>query len=158
MGVTSTLQSDGSKLTLYTNDMLLYRQVESPQDYQKQQDDIHSISEWVSANRLHLNVTKCKSMLISWRRTHLETPPLSVKGHTLEQVQCFKYLGLLVTSDLSWCPQLSWNCMFYGKEILGNDTLPLLRTFKFWHTVVLIWKQGSTSCWVCFPSLRLMYL
>ena len=154
MGVTSTLQSDGSKLTLYADDMLLYTdRWNHPRTIKS-----NSISEWVSANRLHLNVTKCKSMLISWRRTHLETPPLSVKGHTLEQVQCFKYLGLLLTSDLSWCPQLSWNCLFYGKEILGNDTSSLLRTFKFWHTVTLIWKQGSTSCWVCFPSLRLMYL
>ena len=57
-GVTSASLSDGSKMTLYADDMLLYRQVESPQDYQKLQDDIHSISEWVSANH-HLNVSLC---------------------------------------------------------------------------------------------------
>ena len=34
--------------------------VESPKDYQKLQDNIHTISEWVSANHIHLNVSKCK--------------------------------------------------------------------------------------------------
>ena len=35
-------------------------------------------------------------MLMSRKRTHLEAPLLSVNGHTLEQVQSFKYLGLLL--------------------------------------------------------------
>ena len=78
-------------MTLYADDMLLYRQVESPQDYQKLQDDIHSISEWVSANHLHLNVSKCKSMVISRKRTRLEAPPLLINDHTLKPVECFKY-------------------------------------------------------------------
>ena len=101
-------------MTLYADDMLLYRQIESPQDYQKLQDDIHSISEWVSANHLHLNVRKCKTMLISRKRTRLEAPPLLVNGHTLEQVECFKYLGLLLTSDLSWSPHIETACSRQG--------------------------------------------
>ena len=47
-GVTSTPLSDGSKMTLYADDMLLHRYTETPQDYQMLQDDINSISEWVS--------------------------------------------------------------------------------------------------------------
>ena len=47
-GVTSTPLSDGSKMTLYADDMLLYRYIETPQDHQMLQDDINSISEWVS--------------------------------------------------------------------------------------------------------------
>ena len=42
-GVTSSPLSDGNKMTLY-------RQVESPQNYQKLQDDIHA---------LHLRMSVC---------------------------------------------------------------------------------------------------
>ena len=118
-GVTSAPLSDGSKMTLYADDMLLYRQVESPQDYQKLQDDIHSISEWVSANHLHLNVSKCKTMLISRKRTGLEAPPLLINGHTLEQVECFKYLDLLLTSELSWSPHIETACS-KARKLLGT--------------------------------------
>ena len=116
--IDATPLSDGSKMTLYTDDMLLHRQVESSQDYQKLQADIHSISEWVSANHLHLNVNKCKTMLISRKRTHLEAPLLLVNGHTLEQVQCFKYLGLLLASDLSWSPHIEIACS-KARKLLG---------------------------------------
>ena len=71
------------------------------QDYRKLQDDVNFISEWVSANHLHLNVSRCKAMLISRKRTHLDAPPLLVNGLTLQQVDCFKYLDLFLTSDLS---------------------------------------------------------
>ena len=54
-------------------------------------------------------------MLISRNRTRLEAPPLLINGHTLKQVECFKYLGLLLTSDLSWFPQIETACSMVRK-------------------------------------------
>ena len=51
------LSDDGSKMTLYADDVLLYRYIETPQDYQTLQDDLNSISEWVSENHLSFNVS-----------------------------------------------------------------------------------------------------
>jgi len=65
--------SDGSRMTLYADDVLLYQMF---------QDDINSISEWVSENHFCFNVNKYKCMLISRRRN---PPKLSVCG----QVQVF---------------------------------------------------------------------
>ena len=76
------------------------------------------ISEWVSANHLQLNVSKCKTMLISRKRTCLEAPPLLINGHALEQVECFKYLGLFLASDLSWSPHIETACS-KARKLLG---------------------------------------
>ena len=73
-GVTSTPLSDGSKMTLYADGMLLYRHIETPQGYQKLQNGINSIVEWISVNHLHFKVSKCKSMLISRKRNPLQHP------------------------------------------------------------------------------------
>ena len=37
----------GSKITIYADDLLLYREVSSPEDYHKLQDDINTIANWV---------------------------------------------------------------------------------------------------------------
>jgi len=42
-GVTSTPLSNGSKMTRYADRMSVYRHIETPQDYQKLQNDIKFI-------------------------------------------------------------------------------------------------------------------
>ena len=45
----------GSKISIYADDLLLYREVSSSEDYHKLQDDVNTISNWVDKNRLTLN-------------------------------------------------------------------------------------------------------
>jgi len=44
--------SDESHLTLYADDMLLYRPITSSMDYALLQQDINGISDWVGRNSL----------------------------------------------------------------------------------------------------------
>jgi len=106
------------EMTLYADDMSLYRCIETPQDYQKLQNDINYIVEWISVNHLCFNVTKCKSMLISRKRNPLQRPVLSLCGEVLEQVECFKYLGVLLTSDLTWSKHTE-SIYAKAKKLLG---------------------------------------
>ena len=66
--------------------------------------DINAVSEWVDANLLQFNVKKCKVMKISRKNQGVSgpTPDLKLHNQTLERVDAYKYLGLLISHDLSW--------------------------------------------------------
>ena len=111
--------SKGSTLVLYADDILLYRPICTSEDYFFLQRDIHSISNWVSTNKMTFNTSKCKSMLISRKRTHcLPTTLLHLNGSPLETVSTFKYLGVLVSSTLQWSPHIQKVCS-KARKIIG---------------------------------------
>jgi len=83
--------SVGTKLVLYADDVLLYRKIDCPDDYIMLQRDINTINNWVKDNSLAFSVSKCKCMII-----------YHAKGKGVERVECFKYLVVILTSDLYW--------------------------------------------------------
>ena len=98
----------GSKITIYADDLLLYREVSSPEDYHKLQDDINTIANWVDINRLTLNSKKCKFMVVSRRRGRsIPAQTLSLHGTPMERVYKYKYLGVVLTDDLMWSEHIN---------------------------------------------------
>ena len=110
---------DGAKLTLYADDVLLFRTINSPEDFVALQEDIDKVESWSCANFLALNRDKCKYMVVSRRRT-ASTPsqPLLLDNHPLDQVKMFKYLGVLLSHDLSWGEHVQSVCS-RARKILG---------------------------------------
>ena len=99
--------------------MLLYRPVTSIANYALLQQDIDNISNWVDKSYLQFNVQKCKFMHIT-RKTRCSQPAthLTLYGLPLEKVNSYKYLGLLVSSDLSWTQHINSICT-KAKKLLG---------------------------------------
>ena len=62
---------------------------------------------------------KCSYMMLS-RKRFPTTPlhPLMLNGFHLNEVECFKYLGVLLSSDLSWTPHITSVCS-KAKQIPG---------------------------------------
>ena len=60
---------DGHYITLYADDMLLYRVIHSAEDFTHVQKGIDNIGNWVQGNHLKLNSNKCKCMVVSRRRS-----------------------------------------------------------------------------------------
>ena len=90
--ITSISMSDGT-LLFFADNMLLYRPIRSPVDYQHLQID-HPC-EWTDLNYLQLNNSKCKFMIISRKRQPIQPhQPLTVNGTQLEKV---------VLSQVPWC-------------------------------------------------------
>ena len=78
-GIKNLALSERSKVTLYADDMLLYRPISCPQDYVDLQNDIDTIASWVRANYLSFNISKCKYMAITRKHKSvslLRTPQL----------------------------------------------------------------------------------
>ena len=116
--VSSLKLSENTVLNLYADDMLLYKQIKCSEDYQQLQLDIDKISSWVESNHLSLNPAKCKTMLLSRKRNLSYPPQFLLNKVPLEQVETFKYLGVLISSDLSWSKHVDSICA-KGKKLIG---------------------------------------
>ena len=115
--VSSLKLSENTVLNLYADDMLLYKQIKCCEDYWQLQLDIDKISSWVDSNHLSLNPGKCKTMLS--RKRNLNYPPQFLLNKVLlEQVETCKYLGVLISSDLSWSKHVHSICA-KGKKLIG---------------------------------------
>ena len=108
--VTSVISS-GSEINMFADDIVLYRTITSPSDFVHLQQDIDSLSMCITGKQLQFNATKCRQMFISRKRAHSLTPPsLYVDGTALLQVSEYKYLGVVITSNLSWRPHITNMC------------------------------------------------
>ena len=89
-------------------------------DSQSLQEDLSRLSEWCRKWQLSLNTKKCKAMCITLKKK----PPTFtyyINNNTLEWVDTFKYLGILVDNRLKWQAQVE------GTVLKASGVLNLLR-------------------------------
>ena len=74
------------------------------------QSNIKLISSWITSHHLTINSKKNKYMIISRKSPSFLTSlsPLVLNGSQLEQVNSFKYLGVIITSNLSWTSHIQY--------------------------------------------------
>jgi len=67
--------------------------------------DLSNVYEWLSANKLTLNMTKTGFMLIASRKKlsqFMESPSLTINENAIEQVTYAKSLGVYVDQNINW--------------------------------------------------------
>ena len=124
--------------SLFADDIMLYRPIYCPTDYSLLQTDIDDICSWTSDNLLEFSVQKCKYMIISHKK-QLQPPPndLCVNGLSLERVHEYKYLGVWLTSGLTWSKHINTICnkakqkigILYRKYYQHASTASMLQVY-----------------------------
>ena len=91
-----------SKITLYADDIALYKIIRNPRDYTLLQGDITSVCSWIADNHLVLNILKCCYVVFS-RKHHPTLPnaPLHVEDSQVLNKRDH-YLGVNFSTDLTW--------------------------------------------------------
>ena len=95
--------SNKVKFLLYADDTTVYIQGDDICNMAQTLNlELNNISKWIAANKLTLNIKKTKYMVSSPLLTH--PPDISIKVlHTeLNEVNCFKFLGVLIDNKLRW--------------------------------------------------------
>ena len=121
-----------SMCQLFAIDAKLYRNVTSPEDNRKLQDDLDRIYEWSTRWQLPFNIDKCKSFHIGRKNNRYW---YEMNGTKLKQVTEEKDLGIFIDDELKFHKQCA-SATKKANAILGllkksftlldKKTLPLL--------------------------------
>ena len=81
----------------------MYKLISSLDGHHLFQCDLNAITSWLVQNSMTLNAAKCKYMLVRRKRCALlPACTHSLLAHPLLLWTCIKYLGVHISSDLSW--------------------------------------------------------
>ena len=78
--------------------------------------ELTKITQWLAVNRLSLNAKKTKMMIFHSKQNKLsvnEIPIIKINGMPIERVTEFKFLGVLIDSNLTWSP----HCNYIAKKL-----------------------------------------
>ena len=108
--------SPDCKLILYADDILLYKPLNSSSDVELLQSDAESILEWITSHGLSPNHSKTQLLLIS-RSKRAPKISLTLSEHTISPSTSVKYLGITITSDLSWSQHVGITCSAAKRQL-----------------------------------------
>ena len=84
-----------SKVRLFADDAIVYREINLLQNCLELQNDLNKLMAW------EFNPSKCEILSVT-RKKSATAYDYTLHGHTLNRVKSTKYLGLTITSDLNW--------------------------------------------------------
>ena len=108
--------SDNTKCILYADDILLYKPINSDEDRKLLQNDCNSILNWVTQHGLSPNHSKTKLLSISRSRN---APPINliIAGHIISPSPTVKYLGITLSSSLTWSDHVKSICKIAKRQL-----------------------------------------
>ena len=89
-------------MLMYADDTTLYCNVNTNVTDDLLNCELSKICDWLGANKPALNVSKTKYMVFHTANKHVAYPKLNINGNNIERVTNFNFLGLTLSSTLSW--------------------------------------------------------
>ena len=106
----SSIPLSGGSLVMFADNLLLHKVTCCIEDSLALQEDVYLLASWINDHDLTLNVRKCKSLYISRKASYLSGQTTEISGQALEKVQSYKYLGVIISSNLTQSDHVSRVC------------------------------------------------
>ena len=90
-----------STIRLFAHDCMLYRNIDSDEDRLKLQEDLDGLLKWEEDWKMQFHPEKCIQLSITLKRKPVDTS-YYMRKHQLEKCSSAKYLGVTISSNLSW--------------------------------------------------------
>jgi len=135
-----------AKIKLFADDTNLFiHNCDPAQLFARANTCLAQLSEWFSVNRLSLNLDKTCYSIFGPSHKDMKGYNLYINGKIIENVDCCKYLGILIDSDLKWQDHINYlhnklikfTSIFYKiRTKLPQEVLRMIY-FAFVHTHIL---------------------
>jgi len=90
------------EMLMYADDTTLFCNIKHTTTEVELNTELKKISNWLSSNKLSLNVKKSKYMVFHTSQRQVEYPLLKLNDTEIERVNQFNFLGLIISSNLKW--------------------------------------------------------
>lgn len=90
-----------SNVRLFADDCVIYRKINSSEDSNTLQTDLDNIVNWCEDWQMQINAFKTKAMTFT-RSTNMHLNSYSINNTAIENVSTLKYLGVYLSSNLTW--------------------------------------------------------
>ena len=94
-----------SQVRLFADDTALYLTLESEDDSSKLQNDLNILSRWETRWDMGFNPSKCQVVHVTGSKKPVKRDYI-LHGQVLESVTSARYLGVDISSSLSWNPHV----------------------------------------------------
>ena len=95
-----------SKVRLFADDCLIYKQIKNNNDQIELQRDLNLLESWGAKWGMRFNPAKCNIMRVSRKRSPF-LHPYTLSGQVLGEVEDTKYLGVTLSDNLDWSKHIT---------------------------------------------------
>ena len=102
------LVSNIFEMLMYADDTTLYCNLNQNVDEKEINKELNLITEWLTSNKLSLNVQKTKFIVFHTDQRVVNYPTLQINNTIIERVTQFNFLGLILSSNLKWHKHINY--------------------------------------------------
>ena len=132
--------NENVKMLMFADDCVLYKSdICCDHILECLQRGLNTYVEWGEQNNMYLNASKTKTMLVCPTKSHNLYQPISSMGKTIQFVNNFNYLGVIIDDQLTFIPY--YNLV---KRRMENKIFVMSKIRKYVdiRTALLIYKQA----------------
>ena len=96
------MASNMFNMMMYADDTTLYCNLSQHIHAFEINTELVKVKEWLSSNKLSLNVSKTKFMVFHTSQRNIEYPKLKIGNNDIERVDQFNFLGIILNYNLTW--------------------------------------------------------